>query len=180
LRFQFGTSSSQLESHGGRRYLPYVYTEQGIAMLAGVLKNELAIKISVNIIRAFVDMRQFLVSNGEMFKEIINVNQKLLEYDKKFEEVFKRLQKEESFKQKVFFEGQIYDAYSLIIEIIKQAKRKIVIIDNYVDYSILNMLVKKNKNVEAIILTSEKSNISKLDVEKFNKEYQNIKNSKIK
>jgi transposase-like protein len=88
------------------------------------------------------------------------------------------MQKEEDFKQKIFFEGQIYDAYSLVVDIIKKAKYKIVIIDNYTDDSILKMLVKKNKNVEVVILTSEKTNISKLDIQKFNKEYPILKVAK--
>lgn len=89
------------------------------------------------------------------------------------------MQYEENIKQKIFFEGQIYDAYSLIIDIIKRAKSKIMIIDNYIDDSVLKMLEKKNTNVEVIIITSNKSNISKLDIQKFNKEYPVLKVAKI-
>ncbi len=89
------------------------------------------------------------------------------------------MQYEENIKQKIFFEGQIYDAYSLIIDIIKRAKSKIMIIDNYIDDSVLKMLEKKNTNVEVIIITSNKSNISKLDIQKFNKEYPVLKIAKI-
>ena len=101
----------------------------------------------------------------------------MLEHDKKFDEVFNELQKYEEveFKQKIFFEGQIYDAYSLIIDIIKTAKNKILIIDNYVDESILKMLAKKNKNVEVVILTSQNNNLTKLDINKFNKQYPTLK-----
>jgi hypothetical protein len=182
-RSQFATLNKPSRGQN-LKYLPYVFTEQGISMLAPLLNSEIAIQVSVNIMRAFVEMRRFINANKDLFQKVITIENKIdtkfIEYDKKFNIIFNELQKEESFKQKVFFEGQIYDAYSLIINIIKQAKRKIVIIDNYIDDSILNMLVKKNKNVETIILTSEKSNILKLDVEKFNKEYRNIKNSKIK
>ena len=165
LRFQIGTSNDNTmlkDSRGGRRYLPYVFTEQGIAMLAGVLKNEIAIAVSINIIKSFIEMRKFLNSNGQVFERLTNVEYKLLEHDKKFDKVFNQLQQEENIKQKVFFQGQIYDAYSLIIDIIKRANKKITIIDNYIDDSILKMLTKKNKNVEVIIITSDKSNIEKM------------------
>jgi len=181
LRFQIGTSNDNTiskESRGGRRYLPYVFTEQGIAMLAGVLKNEIAVTVSINIIKSFIEMRKFLNSNGQVFERLTNVEYKLLEYDKKFDKVFNQLQHEDNIKQKIFFEGQIYDAYSLIIDIIKRANKKITIIDNYIDDSILKMLTKKNKNVEVIIITSDKSNIEKIDVKKFNKEYPILKVAK--
>ena len=181
LRFQFGTSNDNTiskESRGGRRYLPYVFTEQGIAMLAGVLKNEIAVAVSINIIKSFIEMRKFLNSNGQVFERLTNVEYKLLEHDKKFDKVFNQLQQEENIKQKIFFQGQIYDAYSLIIDIIKRANKKITIIDNYIDDSILKMLTKKNKNVEVIIITSDKSNIENIDVKKFNKEYPTLKVAK--
>jgi len=177
LRFQFGTSSLKKENYGGRRYLPYVYTEQGISMLAGVLKNEIAVQVSINIIRAFIEMRKFISLNGKLFKRLTNVECKILEHDKKFDIVFNELQKDEKmeFKQKIFFDGQIYDAYSLIIDIIKKAKQKILIIDNYIDDSILKMLSKKNQRVEVVILTLQNSKLNKLDITKFNKQYPVLK-----
>ena len=179
LRFQFGTLNKKVNNgEVTRKYLPYVYTEQGISMLAGVLKNDIAIQVSISIIRAFIEMRKFISSNAQIFERLTNVEYKLLEHDKKFDEIFNQLQYEENIKQKIFFEGQIYDAYSLIIDIIKRAKNKIVIIDNYIDDSILKILVKKNKNVEVVILTSKKSNISKLDIQKFNREYPTLKVAK--
>lgn len=175
LRFQFGTSKRNWkindEVRGGRRYLPYVFTEQGIAMLAGILKSEIAVKVSVNIIRAFIEMRNFLSSNGNIFERLTNIEYKLQNYDKKFNEIFNLLQIEDNIKQRIFFEGQIYDAYSLIIDIIKKANKKILIIDNYVDDSVLKMIAKKKKDVEVMILTSGKSTIRKIDVQKFNQEY---------
>ena len=104
----------------------------------------------------------------------------MLEHDKKFDEVFDELQRkqETQFKQSIFFDGQIYDAYSLIIDIIKRAKQKILIIDNYIDDSILKMLSKKNKDVEVVILTSQNCNLTKLDISKFNKQYPNLKVSR--
>ncbi len=178
LRFQIGTSKQNEELRGGRRYLPYVFTEQGIAMLAGVLKNDIAVKVSISIIKSFIEMRKFLAVNGQLFERLTNVEYKLLEHDKKFDKVFNQLQDEENIKQKIFFEGQIYDAYSLIIDIIRKANNKIFIIDNYIDDSVLKMLIKKNKNVEVVILTSEKSNIEKIDIQKFNKEYPVLKVAK--
>ena len=176
---QFATSSKNENSkHRGKKYLPYVFTEQGIAMLSGLLKNNIAIQVSINIMNAFVEMRKFISSNAQVFERLTNVEYKLLEHDKKFDEVFNCLQKEESFKQKIFFQGQIYDAYSLIIDIIKRAKSKITPIDNYIDDSILKMLTKKNKDVEVVILTSNKSNISSLDIQKFNQEYPILEISK--
>ena len=180
LRSQFATSSLEKENYGGRRYLPYAFTEQGIAMLSGLLKNDIAIQVSINIMNAFVEMRKFIATNGSVFKRLTNIEYKLLKqnkmltnHEKKFEKVFDELQKSkrEEFKQSIFFEGQIYDAYSLIMDIIKRAKQKILIIDNYIDDSILKMLSRKNKNVEVVILTTQKSNIRKLDIQKFNKQY---------
>ena len=176
LRFQFETSNKN-NMRGGRRYLPYVFTEQGIAMLSGVLKSEVAIKVSIHIIKAFIEMRKFISLNGQVFQEITGIKGKLLEYDKKFDEIFDKLQnkKQEEFKQKIFFGGQIYDAYSLIINIIKTAKNKILIIDNYINDSVLKMLAKKNKEVEVVILTSKNMELSKLDINKFNQQYPTLK-----
>ena len=147
-------------------------------MLAGVLKNKIAVKVSINIIKSFIEMRKFISTNGQVFERLTNVEYKLLEHDKKFDEVFNQLQHEENIKQKIFFEGQIYDAYSLIIDIIKKANRKILIIDNYVDESVIKMLTKNNKMVEIIIITSNKSTIENIDIQKFNKEYPTLKITK--
>ena len=176
LRFQTGTLNKNGRGQHSK-YLPYVYTEQGISMLAGVLKNDIAIKVSLNIIRAFIEMRKFIVNNGQVFERLTNVEYKLIEHDKKFDEIFNELQKNEEnkFQQQIFYNGQIYDAYSLIVDIIKSAKNRVVIIDNYVDDSILKMLAKKENNVEVVILTSSNTNISKLDVTKFNKQYPTLK-----
>ena len=176
LRCQFVT----LKSNGRgqhRKYMPYVFTEQGIAMLSALLKSDIAVNVSIQIMKAFIEMRNFLFYNGQVFREINTIKSKLLEHDEKFNIVFDELQnkKESGFSQKIFFDGQIYDSYSLIIDIIKTAKNKILIIDNYIDDSILKMLSKKNKNVEVIILTSQNSNISKLDINKFNKQYPKLK-----
>ena len=147
-------------------------------MLAGLLKSDVAVNVSIKIVNTFIEMRKFISSNGQFFDRLTNVEYKLLEHDKKFDQIFNQLQQEENVKQKIFFEGQIYDSYSLIIDIIKKAKEKILIIDNYIDDSILKMLTKKNKNVEVVILTSDKSNVQQIDIQKFNKEYPILKVAK--
>ena len=174
LRCQFGTLNENGRGQH-RKYLPYVFTEQGIAMLSALLKSDVAVSVSVNIMKAFIEMRKFLMLNGQVFERLTSVEHKLLEHDKKIDEVFNQLQLEENIKQRIFFDGQIYDAYSIIIDIIKKANNKILIIDNYIDDSVLKMLTKKKNNVEVIILTSNKSNIQNIDIQKFNKEYPILK-----
>ena len=161
-----------------RKYMPYVFTEHGITMLAGLLKSNIAVNISIKIVNTFIEMRKFLIQNGQVFDRISTLEYKQLENEKNFDKIFNMLQNKDDVKQKIFFEGQIWDSYSLIIDIIKKANNKIVIIDNYIDDSILNMLAKKKNNVESVIITSEKSNISKLDIQKFNKEYPILKVAK--
>ena len=182
LRFQIETSKKEKNiltgSRGGRRYLPYVFTEQGVAMLAGILKSNIAVDISIKIIKAFIEMRKFLNNNGQVFERLTTMEYKILEHDKKFDQIFNQLQHEENIRQKIFFQGQIWDSYSLIVDIIKKANKKITIIDNYIDDSILKMLTKKNNGVEVVILTSNNSNISKIDIQKFNKEYPILKVAK--
>ena len=132
--------------------------------------------------RAFIEMRKFINTNKNLFEKVINIENKMdkkfIEQDKKFDIIFDQLQLEENIKQRIFFEGQIYDAYSLIIDIIKRANKKILIIDNYIDDSVLKMLAKKKNNVEVVILTSDKSNIQNIDIQKFNKEYPILKIAK--
>ena len=176
LRSQFAT----LKNYGRgshRKYLPYVFTEQGIAMLSSILHSKKAINVSINIMNAFVEMKKFISLNGQVFERLTNVEYKLLEHDNKFNQVFNELQttKKQEFKQKVFFQGQIWDSYELIIDIIKTAKKKIVIIDNYIDDTILKMLQKKNKNVEVFLFTSQNCNLTKLDIKKFNEQYPVLK-----
>ena len=180
LRSQIVTLNKNNSRGQHRKYMPYAFTEQGIAMLSGLLKNDIAIKVSINIIETFVEMRKFIINNSNMLNRLTTVEYKLLEHDKKFDEVFNELQnnKDETITSKIFYNGQIYDAYSLIIKIIKEAKEKILIIDNYIDDSILEMLSKKNKQVEVVILTSNNCKLTKLDIEKFNKQYPILKIAK--
>ena len=182
LKLQFATLNLNIGRGKHRKYLPYVFTEQGIAMLSGILKSEVAVQVSIKIMDAFVDMRKFININKSLFEKVITIENKMdkkfIEHDKKFDIIFDQLQFEENIKQRIFFQGQIYDAYSLIIDIIKKANKKILIIDNYVDDSILKMLAKKKNNVEVVILTSDKTNIQNIDIQKFNKEYPILKVAK--
>ena len=173
LRCQNVTSKKENGS-GGRRYLPYVFTEQGIAMLSSVLKSEVAAKTSINIMRAFVEMRKFLISNNEMFARLDRVELKQLETDKKLEEVFDYIATTKEVKQKIFFNGQIYDAFSLMVEIVEKAEKELILIDNYVDVNTLNILSKKRKQVDVMIVTSGKGNLTKKDVTKFNSQYPKL------
>ena len=154
--------------------MPYVFTEQGIAMLSAVLKNDVATNVSVNIMRAFVEMRNFLLSNKEMFSRLDRVELKQLETDKKLEEVFNYIASNIEVKQNIFFNGQIYDAFSFIVGLIQKAKKEIILIDNYVDINTLNILCKKNKNVKIKIYTSGKGNLTTKDINKFNAQYEEL------
>lgn len=173
LRCQNVTSKKESGS-GGRRYLPYVFTEQGIAMLSAVLKNDVATNVSVNIMRAFVEMRKIFLSNKEMFARLDRIEYKQLETDKRLEEVFNYIATNTEVKQNIFFDGQIYDAFSFIVGLVGKAKKEIVLIDNYVDINTLNILCKKNKGVDIIIVTEGKGKLSTKDINKFNAQYPKL------
>lgn len=172
LRSQSVTSS--LNTHGGRRYMPYVFTEQGIAMLSAVLKSDIAIEMSIKIINSFVEMRNLLMFSQELYSRLDRVELKQLETDKKLEEVFTYIARNKEVKQKIFFNGQIYDAFSFLVSIIQKANREIILIDNYIDIYTLNILCKKNSNVKVKIYTADKGNLTTKDIEKFNEQYTNL------
>ncbi|WP_277287065.1 ORF6N domain-containing protein [Sneathia sanguinegens] len=173
LRFQNGTSSSN-NNYGGRRYMPYVFTEQGIAMLSAVLKSDVAVEVSIKIMNSFVEMRRFILSNKEMFARLDRMELKQLETDKKLEEVFNYIAANTEVKQNIFFDGQIYDAFSFIVGLIQKAKKEIILIDNYVDINTLNILCKKNKGINVVIATSGKGSVSAKDIAKFNAQYPKL------
>jgi len=147
-------------------------------MLASILRTNTAVDVSIKIMDAFVNMRKILLQSGQVFERLTTLEYKQLENEKNFNKLFNMLEQGKNIKHKVFFQGQIWESYSLIIDIIKKANTKITIIDNYIDDSILKMLAKKKEKVEVIILTSNKSNISNLDIQKFNKEYPTLKVAK--
>jgi hypothetical protein len=164
-----------LESLKFSTSMPYVFTEQGIAMLSSVLNSENAVRISIQIMNAFVAMRKFIASNALIFQRLDKHDQKFLEYDGKFEKIFDALESKELIPQKgIFFEGQIFDAYKFISDIIRSAKKSIVLVDNFVDDSVLTLFSKRNENVEAIIFTKEISKKLSLDLERYNSQYPYI------
>jgi len=156
------------------KYLPYAFTEQGISMLSAVLRSETAVKVSIRIIDAFVEMRKFITANANIFQRLDKVDLKQLETDQKIEQIFKAIEdKSITSKQGIFFDGQIFDAYTLACDIIKQATKSIILIDNYIDETVLTLLSKRNKNVVASIYTKPSKQI-KLDIDKHNKQYPPI------
>ncbi|MBS1740469.1 MULTISPECIES: ORF6N domain-containing protein [Weeksellaceae] len=172
LRFQFGTSSL---NYGGRRYLPYVFTEQGIAMLSAVLRSEIAVKVSIEIMNAFVEMRKLLIGNAALFSRMDKVELKQIEADGKFEEIFKALESGKLHSEKgVFYDGQIFDAYAFVADIIRSAQRSIVLIDNYVDDTVLTLLGKRGQTVSATVYTKSISNQLQLDLQRYNSQYPPI------
>ena len=172
LRFQIGTSSL---SYGGRRYLPYVFTEQGVAMTSAILRSDIAVKVSVEIMEAFVEMRKMLISNASLFHRLDKIEIKQLETDQKFEAIFKALESDKLHSEKgVFYNGQIFDAYTFVSDIIRTAKSSIILLDNYVDDTVLTLLGKRNNNVTATIYTKNISNQLRLDVQRYNSQYPPI------
>ncbi len=144
-------------------------------MLASVLHSEVAIKVSIGIMRTFVEMRRFIANNALLFERISNVELKQLEYqkqtDEKLDQIFEYISDHEESNQKVFFDGQIYDAFSLIVSLIQKAEKEIVLIDGYVDIGTLNLLTKKNENVTVVMYTLKRTKLSQEDVNNFNSQY---------
>jgi phage regulator Rha-like protein len=158
--------------------LPFAYTEQGVSMLAGLLRSDVAVQVSLRIIDAFVEMRQFISANRDVFANIASINQRLLEHDGKFleqgakiDEVLDLLNSPEMAKQSVFYKGQFYDAFKLVIEIIGKATKSITIIDNYADDSVLDMLTCKKAGVSVAIVTSNPNKLSQQHLAKFTAQY---------
>ena len=192
LRSQFATSNvnsinltSQIvisNGRGGQRYLPYAFTENGIAMLSSVLRSPIAIATNIQIMRAFTAMRRFIAANAQVFQrlEVIEHTQLSLaahqeEADKKFEEIFRRLDDGSvTQKQGIFYDGQIFDAYVFITERVREAKKRIVLIDNYIDESAFTILDKRPKGVKAKVYTKNLTPQLALDLEKHNAQYAPI------
>ena len=190
LRSQIATSSQEVSlksqivtsSHGGVRYLPYAFTENGIAMLSSVLRSPIAIQVNIRIMRAFTAMRQFIASNAQIFQrlDVMEQNQLALvahqtETDHKLEEVFRRLDSGNvQPHQGIFYDGQIFDAYTFINDRIREATTRIILIDNYIDDSVLTMLAKRADKVIATIYTKKPSAQLQLDIQKHNAQYPPI------
>ena len=162
--------------------LPYAFTEQGVAMLSSVLRSQTAIEVNIQIMRAFVSMRHFMVNNASVFSRLetieyhqLEMQQHQQETDKRIEEVFRRLDEGNAKpKQGVFYNGQVYDAYTFVSDLIKSAKKRIFLIDNYVDETVLTLLDKREEGVSAVIYTQQISRHFQLDIDRHNAQYAPI------
>ena len=179
LRSQFATLNENDGRGKHRKYLPYVFTEQGIAMLSAVLRSDVAIQVSISIMKSFVEMRRFIANNALLFERISTVELRQLEYqkqtDEKLEQIFEYISEHEESSQKVLFDGQIYDAFSLIVNLIQKAEIEITLIDGYVDVGTLNLLSKKKSDVAVTIYTQKQTKLTKADVKNFNAQYPTLK-----
>jgi hypothetical protein len=180
LRCQIGTLNEGRGKH--LKYMPYVFTEQGVAMLSSVLRSKIAIEVNIRIMRAFVSMRHFMASNTAIFQRLETIEYHQLEMQKqqdvandRIDEVFRRLDEGNvQQKQGIFFDNQIYDAYSFVSELVKSAKQHIILIDNYVDESTLTLLDKRGADVSAVIYTQQISRQFQLDIDRHNSQYPPI------
>ena len=155
--------------------MPYIVTERGVAMASAILRSDIAVKMSVEIMEAFVEMRRMLISNASLFHRLDNIELKQLEADQKFEEIFKALESDKLQSDKgIFCNGQIFDAYTFVSDIIRSAKISIILIDNYVDDTVLTLLGKRGQSVTATIYTKNISNQLQLDLQRYNSQYPSI------
>lgn len=174
-------SQNATSSWGGDRRLPYAFTEQGIAMLSSVLKSQTAVDVNIRIMRAFVSMRRFLATNSQLFQRLETIEYHQLEMkqhqeitDKRIDEVFKKLDANIPPVQGIFYDGQVFDAYRFVSDLIRKAKQSIVLIDNYVDDTVLTLLDKREDGVTATIYAQRISNQIQLDVDRHNTQYPHI------
>jgi hypothetical protein len=155
--------------------LPWVFTEQGVANLSSVLNSEQAIEANITIMRAFVEMRKFILNNAQLFQRIGNIEQKQIETEKRIDELLNALESGNAKpKQGIFYNGQIYDAYLFVSDLIKSANRSLILIDNYVDETVLTLLTKRKPTIKATIYTQKISKQLQLDVYTHNTQYETI------
>ena len=171
-------SQNVISSWGGDRFKPYVFTEQGFAMLSSVLKSKAAVNISIAIMDAFVAMRQYLYQNGGIVNRISNIESKdleqdarLHEHDRKFNEVFEAMDRGELKSKGLFYNNQEFEAYVFVCDLIRQAKKRIVLVDKYVSEKVLAMMLKREKGVSVTIYTDVESKVHKVDMETYNAQY---------
>ena len=160
-------------------FLPYAFTEQGVANLASVLKSERAIETNIQIMRAFVEMRKFITNNAQIFRKIDTIERRQLKHemetDEKFEKVFNAMQKEKlDPKQGIFFNGQIFDAHKFVSDLIRKAEKNIILVDNYIDDTVLDLFSKRKKNVAVTIYTANLPKSLMTDLKKFNAQYPEV------
>ncbi|MBO7571260.1 MAG: ORF6N domain-containing protein [Bacteroidales bacterium] len=169
------TNCDHLEKLKFSKSNPYAFTEQGVAMLSAVLRSETAVAVSVRIIDAFVEMRNAISRDGSIIKRLDSLEQSRVDADRKFDKIFSVIESRNlNKKEGIFFNGQVFDAYVFIIGLIKSAEHRLVLIDNYIDESVLLMLAKRNDNVAAKIYTQSISKQLNLDIAKHNAEYKPI------
>jgi hypothetical protein len=156
----------------GLRRPPFVFTEQGVAMLSAVLRSQTAVIVSLEIMNAFVALRKTLIFQSGILQRIEGIERKILESDQKFDKVFKALENKDSVpSQGVFFDGQVFDAYELASKIIRSAKKTIILIDNYINEATITHLAKKEKVVRVSLLTKTISKQLELDIRKANEQF---------
>ncbi len=165
------TNCDRFESLKHSSNNPFAFTEQGVAMLSAVLRSTIAIKVSIQIINAFVEMRKMIANQSGLIQRMEGVERKLIETDQKFEKVFKALEGNTIPTQGIFYDGQIFDAYELSSRIIRSAKKSIVLIDNYINEDTIIHLAKKEKSVKVLLLTKTLSKSLELDIRKANEQY---------
>jgi hypothetical protein len=171
-KMELVTNCDRFESLKHSSTNPFAFTEQGVAMLSAVLRSDVAVKVSIQIINAFVEMRKLIANHSGLLQRMDGIERKQLETDQKFEKVFKALESKDLIPtQGVFFDGQVFDAYELASKIIRSAKKNMVLIDNYIDESTLTHLSKKTKAVKVLLLTKTISKQLTLDVKKANEQY---------
>lgn len=171
-KMELVTNCDRFESLKHSSTNPYAFTEQGVAMLSAVLRSDVAVKVSIQIINAFVEMRKLIANHSGLLQRMDGIERKQLDADQKFERIFKALEsKNEIPAQGVFFDGQVFDAYELASKIIRSAKQHIVLIDNYINESTLTHLSKKADGVQVLLLTKTRSKQVALDVKKANEQY---------
>lgn len=169
-----------ISSWGGTRYIPYAFTEQGVAMLSAVLRSEMAVKVSIQIMKAFVDMRKLLLVGDSLTQRIGALEQMQIANDQKFEQVFRALEQGQPEAERgIFFEGQIFDAYVFVSDLIKKAQKRIIVIDNYLDERVLLLLSKRVAGVSALLCTGKITDTFKLDLEKHNQQYAEVEFKKV-
>lgn len=154
---------------------PYAFTEQGVAMLSAVLRSDIAVKVSIQIMNAFVELRKLVGQETLQHLRLSSIENKLIEHDQKFNKLFTALENNELPQRGVYFDGQVYDAYQFVSDVIKNAQSSIILIDNYIDDSVLTLFSKRKKNVTATIYTASVSKQLRLDLEKHNAQYPEVK-----
>lgn len=179
LKSQFAISGSgENNGYGGRRKLPFAFTEQGIAMLSAVLRSEVAVRTSIQIMDTFIEMRKYMANTSLLYERLNTMEARQINYqaetDERFEQVFSYISEHAESNQKIFFDGQIYDAFSLIADLIQRGNKEVILVDGYVDINTLNLLSKKKDGVSAVVYTLKQTKLTGADIKNFNAQYPKL------